>query len=92
MAKANKADAVGCGIGDALAIVKQGSGMVRIQKARKNRMTGAARQKFLDHLAATCNVVMASKETGISFQRFYHLRKRDPDFAAAWQQATAVGV
>ena len=99
MAKAGKAEALGtdrkAAAGDLdedLTLIEYRAGQPRIQKARSDRLTKAARQQFLDHLAITCNVRLAAEETGFGSNAFYNRRKRDPAFRASWEQAMAVGV
>jgi len=49
------------------------------------------RAGFLDHLAATCNVRGAARVIGVDPKAVYLLRRRDPAFAACWQEALALG-
>jgi hypothetical protein len=49
------------------------------------------RKRFLDALAATCNVRIAAGAAGIALSSCYRLRARDRSFADAWQQALAIG-
>ena len=53
--------------------------------------TKARRQRFLDTLAATCNVLASSAAAGVPPTNAYRLRQRDPGFAALWQEALALG-
>lgn len=55
------------------------------------RWTAAMRDTFLDHLAATCNVRESARVTGIDPAACYRRRRRDPAFAAKWQDALALG-
>lgn len=64
---------------------------IQVRKARRNGMTPARRRRFLEHLAATCNVIASAKSAGLSYNTFYTLRRNDPDFAAAWEQAIQTG-
>ena len=54
---------------------------------RKLKLTQARQQKFLEALAATGSVTTAVGAAGTSRTRVYELRKADPDFANAWQDA-----
>jgi hypothetical protein len=65
----------------------------RIQKARmrENGWTPHARKKFLDTLASSCNVRLASEAADIARTNAYKLRKRDPEFAALWREALTIG-
>lgn len=55
------------------------------------RWTKAMREGFLDHLAATCNVHESAAAIGIGKACVYRLRRRDPTFAAQWNDALALG-
>jgi hypothetical protein len=54
---------------------------------RKLKLTQARQQKFLEALAATGSVTTAVGAASTSRTRVYELRKADPDFANAWQDA-----
>jgi hypothetical protein len=64
-----------------------------LQRARRtsHRITETKRQRFLDTLAATCNVCMAAEAAGAAASSFYRLRRRDTAFADAWQEAITTG-
>lgn len=47
--------------------------------------------EFLVRLAESCNMSRAARQAGVSHSTIYRLRARDPDFAAAWQQAIEAG-
>jgi hypothetical protein len=51
--------------------------------------TPALGRRFLDHLARHANVRAAAKACGLSRQSAYKLRRRDPRFARAWDEALA---
>ena len=51
----------------------------------------ARRRRFLDHLAATCNVSEAATVAGLPKSDLYHRRRREPAFAAEWAEAVALG-
>jgi hypothetical protein len=55
------------------------------------RWTDAARRRFLDFLAASCNVTRACAESGFSKAAVYRRRRLDPAFAADWEAALAQG-
>src|SRR4051812_36233108 len=46
-----------------------------------------ARQRFLDALASGFSVSAAASAAGMGRQTAYDLRKRDPEFAVAWEDA-----
>jgi hypothetical protein len=49
------------------------------------------RKRFLDHLSITCDVTASARAIDVGPQSCYALRRRDPAFAAAWQDALALG-
>jgi len=70
-------------------IERHPGGRVQVRRVRKDGWTGARRQLFLDRLAATCCVGEALAATGLAASSLYRLRKRDLDFAEAWDDAVA---
>ncbi len=63
-----------------------------IQKQRFTKgWTKARRERFLDHVAATCNVREATEIVGLSQCGLYALRRRDPAFAEQWRMALLAG-
>ena len=56
------------------------------------RWTDKAEAKFLDHLAASCNVTYAAAQVRFSKEAIYARRRRDAAFALKWQDALAQGV
>ncbi|MBX3593711.1 hypothetical protein [Sphingomonas sp.] len=61
------------------------------QKRKWVRWTKAMRETFLDHLAATCNVRESAAVIGVIPGSVYALRRREPRFAAQWDEALALG-
>ncbi len=61
------------------------------QQRKWIRWTKAMRETFLDHLAATCNVREAAAVIGVIPGSVYSLRRREPKFAAAWEEALGLG-
>jgi len=55
------------------------------------RWTGRMKRLFLDHLAATCHVGSAAAAIGVDPSSVYALRRRDPEFVAAWGEALELG-
>lgn len=55
------------------------------------RWTEAAEARFLDALAASCNVTAAAAAAGYSCAAIYKRRRRDPGFATRWQEALEIG-
>ncbi|HEV2816955.1 MAG TPA: hypothetical protein VGW40_07020 [Allosphingosinicella sp.] len=68
-------------------LVRGGDGRVRKVRVRSNEIGARKRRAFLDHLAATSNVVASARVAGASARSFYYLRNRDPEFAAQWDGA-----
>ena len=58
---------------------------------RKVRWNKGLRRRFLDHLAATCNVKEAAETIGVDPYSVYYLRRRDPSFAEQWGEALTLG-
>jgi hypothetical protein len=63
----------------------------QIVHSRGKRWTDAAETLFLDALAASCNVTWAAAQCGFSKEALYARRRRDPAFAASWQDALVQG-
>lgn len=64
---------------------------VQLARVKQGGWTRARRKRFLDVLATTCNVTTATAAAGMKGKSAYDLRKRDPAFAALWQEALALG-
>ena len=64
---------------------------VQLARVKRGGWTKARRKRFLDVLATTCNVTTATAAAGMKGKSAYDLRKRDPAFAALWQEALAQG-
>ena len=63
----------------------------QIQEERAQGWTDEKRERFLEHLAATCNVVASCREVGMSEPGLYKLKMRDAEFRAAFEAAVAEG-
>lgn len=63
----------------------------QIVRTAGHRWSDEAEAKFLDHLAATCNVTASAAATGFSGAALYQRRRRDPAFAERWQAALDQG-
>lgn len=68
-------------------IVVRGPNGPRRQKARADSFTKRKQQRFLDALAATCNIRAAAAHAGVSVQTVYNRREWDEAFAQAWGRA-----
>ncbi|WP_174279997.1 hypothetical protein [Sphingomonas bacterium] len=78
-------------IGPAGSIVRPGSAGPRLVNSRGLRWTDAAEAKFLDALAASCNVSHAARDAGFGGYTVYRRRRVDPAFAERWQVALTIG-
>lgn len=58
---------------------------------RRRSLTRAAREAFLEALAAGWSVTHAAGRAGVYRRRFYEARDADPAFAEAWQDAWQQG-
>ncbi|CAN5444034.1 hypothetical protein BH09PSE4_BH09PSE4_13570 [soil metagenome] len=76
---------------EAVGIARRPNGGVQNRRARAKRWSDARRAAFLEELAQTANVRMASAAAGMSTAGAYKLRKRDSIFAAAWLEALCDG-
>lgn len=66
-------------------------GARQMRKARNGVFTERARTRFLEGLAATCNITKAASFAGISPGCVYRHRAKDMVFAEQWAAAMAVG-
>ena len=74
--------------GAAVLVGKDGPQLVRI---KGRRWSDAAEARFLDHLAASCNVTAAAEVAGFTRVAIYRRRRKDPAFAQRWQAALEQG-
>ena len=51
------------------------------------RLTKQKKEQFLGVIRETANVRLAARACGMSRTNLYNERERDPDFAAAWDEA-----
>lgn len=65
--------------------------IIQKRATRKSGWTKARRTIFLDTLAMTCNVRRSAADAGLDPTGAYALRRRDPTFAALWEDALEVG-
>lgn len=85
--------AAGASAGARAATIVRASGKDGPQLIRSSgaRWTDAAEARFLDALAASCNVTLSAAATGFSKEAIYRRRRADPAFAARWQAALEQG-
>lgn len=56
---------------------------------KRVRWTRAMKDGFLNHLAATCNIMASARAIGVHAGSVYALRRKDEVFAAGWRVAVA---
>ena len=66
-------------------------GYVQVRAIRESEWTVDKRARFLDVLAATCNVAEAARAVEMSPSGAYGLRARDGHYALLWAEAFALG-
>lgn len=59
----------------------------QVAPTRRKLFDAKARKIFLEHLAATCNVVRSAEAAGIHYRTAYRTRMEDPVFRADWGRA-----
>ncbi len=64
---------------------------VQVARARIRQWTGRAERRFLEALAATCNVKAACAAVGLTPASAYGHRNRWPAFARQWDEALETG-
>lgn len=64
---------------------------VQVKQGRRGSFDRKRRKTFLNTLAATCNVALSAAAAGVCGSTVYDARRRDPAFAALWQEALAIG-
>src|SRR3990167_5396720 len=73
-------------------IIRAGNKQLLMKATASGREMPQARlDEFLVRLAESCNMSRAARQAGVAHSTIYRLRARDPDFAAAWQQAIEAG-
>ena len=77
--------------GDGRVLAENREGRLHLRKERSDGWTAEHRATFLDTLAATCNVDMSAKAAGRNAQSVQALRRRDSEFATAWDHALETG-
>jgi hypothetical protein len=72
-------------------VIQRRAGKVIKNKIRNRGWSVASQSTFLDHLAATCNVKASAAAAKVGKTTAYRLQRRNPEFAAAWQEALNTG-
>jgi hypothetical protein len=68
-------------------IVARGKRGLQVRKQRRGGWTAQKKRRFLEALAATCNVRRACEKVGLSDRSAYAERAKDPVFREEWQTA-----
>ena len=63
----------------------------QLRRIRRLRFVQWRKEVFLSHLAGTCDVAASAEAAGVCESTVYRHRAKDPDFAAAFQQALETG-
>ncbi len=63
----------------------------QLSRARQKQWTARVEARFLDRLAASCNVRAACRASGLSIKSAYDHRGRWPEFARRWDLAIEIG-
>lgn len=91
IARIGRTDGAARADGRELVLLKRAEERPQIRRQRLDAWTQARRRRFLDVLAATCNVSEAAAAIGKNTSNVYKLRQRDPEFRAAWADALECG-
>jgi|GEM_PF-2381242 len=75
-----------------LVAVSDGKGGYKVRRGRRHKFTEARKKAFLEHFAATLDAVAAAEIAEVCFATVYAHRRTDPAFAAAWEEAAAIGI
>lgn len=59
----------------------------KVKRAHRPAWTAATERKFIDHLAATCNVAASLREVGATATSAYRHRQQSAPFRTAWDRA-----
>lgn len=89
-------DGNGAGYANGAELVVRGTGgaggkRVQVARARVKQWSPRAEERFLETLAATCNVKAACAEVGLTAASAYNHRQRWPAFARRWDAAVELG-
>jgi hypothetical protein len=64
---------------------------LQLRRIRRLRFVEWRRELFLEHFAGTCDVASSAELAGVCESTVYRHRVKDPDFAAAFQEALEQG-
>ena len=73
--------------GRPMLVAPRGGRMWQARRARRNQFTRERKEVFLEHFAATCDVTASAAAAEISEACVYEHRRKDPAFAAGWDEA-----
>jgi hypothetical protein len=72
------------------AIAPNANRRLQLRVERRRRFDDARKQIFLDHFAGTADGHAAAAAAGVGYSTVLQHRRKDPDFAARWDEALAV--
>lgn len=72
-------------------VIRYGKDGLQVVRSSGARWTEEAAAKFLDCLAASCNVMLSAETAGFGVETVYKHRREDPVFAQRWQAALEQG-
>lgn len=72
-------------------VMPGGKSVPKVKAAQRNGWTEKRERRFLDHLAATCNVSASLREVGATAALVYRHRQKSAQFRAAWDHALSEG-
>jgi hypothetical protein len=79
------------GQGPAGSAIRYGKDGFKVVRSTGARWTDEAAGRFLDCLAASCNVMLSAEQAGFRAETIYKRRREDPVFARRWQAALEQG-
>ncbi len=73
--------------GRPMLVAPRGGRRWQAQRVRRNHFTRERKEAFLAHFAATADATASAEAAGICVWTAYDHRRRDPAFAAGWEEA-----
>ncbi len=72
------------------AIAPNANRRLQARRVRRRRFDDKRKRLFLDHFAGTADAHAAAAAAGVGYSTVVQHRRKDPDFAAAWDEALEV--
>lgn len=79
------------GSGASGSAIRYGKDGLKVVRSTGARWTDEAAERFLDSLAASCNVTLSAERAGFRVETVYKHRREDAVFARRWQAALEQG-